>query len=133
MLTPCRLWPHRIDPHGYGRVTVGSRTDGTRQSSALAHRVAYEREVGPIPAGLTIDHLCRNRACVNVDHMEVVSSAENTRRGISFAAVNGSKARCIHGHPFDEANTYLRPNGKGRDCRVCGRDRVRRYQKRVAA
>lgn len=93
----------------------------------LAHRFAYEWLVGPIPDGLTLDHLCRNRGCVNPSHLEPVTQGENTLRGQTVAARNAQKTRCIHGHPFDDANTHIAPNGS-RICRTCRleRSRVRR-------
>lgn len=74
--TPCHIWQGAKCPHGYGRVNIENRT---RQ----AHRVAYERGVGPIPEGLVIDHLCRVPSCVNPDHLEAVTHWENLRRGNS--------------------------------------------------
>jgi len=85
--------------------------------------------VGPIPAGLQLDHLCRNRACVRPDHLEPVRSRENTLRGFGPSAINARKTVCAHGHPFDEANTGRSPNGR-RFCRECGRIRARAYQAR---
>lgn len=74
-VTPCRIWQLAKDDDGYGKVTSqGRRT--------LAHRVAYEHGRGPIPEGLQIDHLCRQPSCVNPDHLEAVTSAENVRRGL---------------------------------------------------
>jgi hypothetical protein len=101
---------------GYGRINVDGRPRG-------AHRVLYEAIVGPIPPGLTLDHLCRNRSCVNPDHLEPVSMRVNTLRGIGPAAIHAAQTECIHGHPFDEANTYRKRNGS-RDCRTCNRLRV---------
>lgn len=72
--TPCWVWSLRVDEHGYGRINrVGE--------SPYAHRSYYEKSVGPIPDGLHLDHLCRNPSCVNPEHLEPVTHAENVRRG----------------------------------------------------
>lgn len=71
--TGCWIWRGTPGANGYGRLSIGNRP-------TYAHRAAYELHVGPIPAGLTIDHLCRVRMCVNPDHLEPVTRAENTRR-----------------------------------------------------
>lgn len=107
----CWLWRGTVDDHGYGRMGVAYR-------SVLAHRLAYELVIGPIPVGLTLDHLCRVRLCVNPAHLEPVTQSENVKRG-GYSL----KTHCPQGHPYDEANTYR--SKTGRVCRACGRDRRR--------
>jgi hypothetical protein len=70
----CWVWQRTTDASGYGQMRANRQT-------AYAHRVFWEREHGRIPGGLQLDHLCRNRRCVNPDHMELVTTRENTRRG----------------------------------------------------
>ena len=105
--------------YGYGRVGYGKKT-------WLAHRLIWELLVGPIPKGMTIDHLCRNHACVNPDHMEIVDRQENTLRGYGLSGQNGRKTHCPRGHPYSGENLrlYQAPNKNHpcRRCRICGRD-----------
>lgn len=116
----CWEWRASIDRKGYGVQTFRGRT-------FLAHRVAYFIRHGPIPLGLTIDHLCRNRRCVNPRHLEPVTVRENTLRGAAVTAINARKVACVAGHPFTEGNTYLRRDG-ARTCRTCSAVRCRRYR-----
>lgn len=91
------------------------------------HRLAYHLFVGSIPSGLTIDHLCRNRACCNPAHLEAVSMRINTLRGTAPAAVHAAKTHCDRGHQFTPENTYLRRGRHGiqRSCKTCVNDRRR--------
>ncbi len=84
---------------------------------ANGHRFAYSMLRGPIPNGLVLDHLCRNRACVNPDHLEPVSLKTNILRGTGLAAINAKKTHCVRGHEFTPENTYR--SSSGRDCRTC--------------
>lgn len=117
----CWLWTGRVNNHGYGVTSVKTRP-------VQAHRAAYELSVGPIPDGLEIDHLCRVRRCVNPEHLEAVTASENVRRSDhtkSAASIRAhwlGKTHCPNGHPYDEENTYRRPDG-GRDCRTCQKRR----------
>ena len=109
---------------------TGALTDGygcfTRATRAMtrAHRIAYEWLVGPIPAEMQLDHLCRNRACVNPAHLEPVTPRENSRRGLWVAL----KTHCPAGHPWIPDNLVtLRTTGKRR-CRICATERGRDWR-----
>lgn len=107
----CWLWRGAIDNAGYGVVNVGGRRVNR------AHRVSYEILVGPIANGLHLDHLCRVRHCLNPDHLEPVSPAENMRRGFAPAARVAATDLCGRGHSM--ADAYVRPGNGYRMCRVC--------------
>jgi hypothetical protein len=111
---------------GYGHLGRGRRGEG----NVLAHRVAYELLVGPIPPGLTIDHFRMNPGprnapcstkCVNPAHLETVTMALNASRSGSPFARKARQTACHRGHAFDEKNTHVDKRGR-RICRVCDRD-----------
>jgi hypothetical protein len=110
----------KVDAVGPCWAWTGGRSGGRygMYRRQYAHRIAYEQLVGPIPDGLELDHLCRNTLCVNPDHLEPVTHAENTRRGFGPAGMAARRTHCPHGHPYDAANTYVRATG-GRRCRIC--------------
>ena len=115
----CWLWKAGSSNRGYGKFWA----DGNTWS---AYRWLYQAVIGKVPKGLTLDHICRTRLCVNPAHLEIVSVKENVLRGIGITAVNAKKTHCKHGHLFDEQNTYLVSDGS-RACRTCVRLNMRRY------
>lgn len=123
----CWNWTGAKQSGGYGRFGLGGRGGKV----VLVHRWTYEYFVGPIPDGLTIDHLCRNTSCVNPAHMEVVTRQVNARRGNP----NTDKVRCKHGHALTDDNVYVSPSRPTvRDCIKCRRARRRaRYERDLAA
>lgn len=120
----CWPWLSDVTRAGYGRITIDYKR-------YMAHRVAYELWVGPIPEGLQLDHLCRNPSCVNPLHLEPVTPRENLMRGETLASANAVKTHCPQGHSYDEMNTELRAGR--RFCRECRRTKAREYQRRMAA
>lgn len=119
----CLLWTGATGGEGYGWLRVDGRAHA-------AHRLAYEHFVEEIPDGLTLDHLCRNRLCVNWSHVEPVTRGENVLRGTGFASANARKTHCPLGHEYTPENTYRERNG-WRKCRTCTLERSRR--RRMAA
>lgn len=115
----------------YGTIQIGSRADGTRKKVKV-YKLLYERLVGPIPDGLLLDHLCKITLCVNPEHMEPVTPAENVRRG-DQAKRQRETTHCPQGHPYEGENlgiTVTKSGLKLRYCRLCKTLRSRKDRER---
>jgi hypothetical protein len=126
MLDPsgCLVWTGCLNDSGYGLIR-------TRGRNLRVHRVMWEMFEGPIPDELQIDHLCRNRACANVTHLEPVTQRENLLRGETVTARLAAVTHCPQGHEYTPENTYRTSKGT-RGCRECGRERYHRNKIRKA-
>lgn len=123
-MSGCWIWTGALSTKGYGRYGIKNRT-------YAAHRVVFEIFREGIPENMQLDHLCRNRQCVNPDHLEIVSNRENTLRGINFIARNAKATHCPQGHEYNSDNTYLSKyiSTISRRCKMCLRDRrIERYR-----
>ncbi len=140
----CWQWRGYVAPNGYGQFIAHSDEKSKVRRTLWAHRAAFVLMRGPIGDDLYLDHLCRNRGCVNPAHLEPVSARENLLRGRTKAAANAAKTHCDHGHELSGTNLYVW-RGK-RACKACiriagrkndAKRRVRRNeqqrQKRAAA
>lgn len=129
----CWIWTDKPSPEGYGRF----RFQGKFRS---AHVASYLIFVGVIPDGLEIDHLCHtrdadcpggpacpHRLCVNPEHLEAVTHQTNMLRSRGPSAIRARKTHCWQGHPYDEENTYRRPDNS-RDCKICKRAADQRFK-----
>lgn len=123
-LGDCWIWQGATS-FGYGRFCVGPihPKTGHHGHSVYAHVFSYEIAIGPIPAGLQLDHICRNRACVRPSHLEPVTAKINVLRGNTIVALNASLTHCRKGHPFTQNNT--RVYRRKRICRACHANRER--------
>ena len=122
----CLVWQKHLN-NGYGTFHYGAR--GMDRKMWFAHRWHWEHIRGPVPFGFDLDHLCRNRACVELTHLEVVTRKENVRRGTGMrngATYQSNKTHCPSGHPYSTDNTMIGTKGE-RKCRQCGQARNRNY------
>ncbi|GAA3948015.1 HNH endonuclease signature motif containing protein [Microbacterium soli] len=122
----CWIWAASLGGGGYGKFFF----DGAYRS---AHRWGWEALVGPIPTGLDLDHLCRNRRCVNPDHLEPVTHRENIRRGMQSRGRGDVESKCPSGHVRTSANTRVDKRFKSLVCRDCAREALRRHRARVGS
>jgi len=116
----CWQWNGAKQPTGYGQMWNGERPE-------QAHRIAYRLFVGPIPDGYEVDHLCRNRSCINPAHLRIVTHRENMRCSLTVMGENARKTHCKRGHALSGHNLIITKQGT-RQCRICCNMRARRYK-----
>lgn len=128
--TTCVEWGKSVDSSGYGQRRINGRL-------YLVHRLAYQEHYGPIPTGKVINHLCRNRRCINPLHLEAITHYENMMHAESLwpARICRDKTHCKRGHVFDADNTYRDRHGK-RYCAACitasNKERAQRLKRDAA-
>lgn len=118
----CWIWMRSLDRYGYGGSVL-------RGEYRIIHRLSYELFVGKIPVGLTLDHLCRVRCCVNPYHLEPVSQAENKRRAHDFERLHSIDTHCHSGHERNKENKYVAKDGSIA-CRICNNNSSKKYHER---
>lgn len=112
---PCLIAVGAPNSRGYRARAVNGKNIG-------AHVMAWVAAHGAVPPGMTIDHMCENPACVEIEHLQLLTSRDNILLSTGGSARNHRKTHCLNGHPFDEKNTHVTKNG-ARHCRTCGRDK----------
>lgn len=122
----CWLYAGSITTRDYGVVYYDKQR-------YRAHRFMYEAIVGEIPDGLVLDHLCRVTRCINPEHLEPVTTAENNLRGVGAMAINARKTHCPAGHEYSESNTRIRNFDGARICRECHKAYCAKYRLRQKA
>lgn len=125
--TLCWNWIGYISKNGYGKIAYNQST----YTGFEAHRLSYILFKGKLNSTLQLDHLCRNRSCVNPDHLEEVTKKENIMRGIGIGVRNKAKTHCPQGHEYTPENTRISPANGGRCCNKCQRlhDQYKHVQK----
>lgn len=127
----CYVSTYSVASHGYAQIGWGiaPHEDGRpRSSGTTAHRAAWTHVHGPIPEGVTIDHRCKNRRCVRVSHLRMLTNFENARR---TSGRDWPEGQCVNGHP--NSDLYLADGGRRLRCRPCQRETQRRYRARKRA
>lgn len=115
----CWEWQGMLNKDGYGLMSVSGL-------NRTVHRLSYLIFNGEIDSHFQIDHLCRNRRCINPKHLDAVLQMENLRRGFGLAGVNIRKQRCPSGHAYSPENTYVNPKSGHRKCLTCQREASKR-------
>ncbi len=123
--TSCWRWTAQISAAGYGRFRQDSIDGG---KSRFAHRFAYEYFIGRVPQNLVLDHMCKNKFCVNPSHLRCVSVKENVLCGIAPTAINARKTHCKYGHELSGNNLAL-PKDGSRQCKICLKNRSIKHSK----
>ena len=115
----CHEWNGHVTKNGYGLTYCNKKT-------CYVHRLVYEYYFGSIPTGFQIDHLCKNRKCMNPNHLEAVTQKENILRSDGITAIQSRQTHCVHGHPLSGDNLYVSPK-KHRSCKTCRRNHRHNY------
>ena len=119
--TGCWLWTASTHRDGYGEMR------NRKGEKDKAHRISYEMYKGKIPDELCVDHICRVRACVNPDHLRLLTPTQNTMAGFGYMANFARRTHCNYGHEFTPENTITQ-NGARRRCRTCKNEEGKRYK-----
>ena len=119
----CWEWKSPLHDGGYATMSVDDK-------SQYIHRLIYEYYHGQIQSDLQIDHLCRNRKCVNPIHLELVTQKENIMRGKGVGVLNSLKTQCPKGHPYTKENLIMYKDGS-KKCRICHNERQKQYQRKL--
>lgn len=125
MATPCWVWQGVEHEHGFGSVSYNS-------VSRQPHRIIYEQFHGTLADGLVLHQLCRNKHCVNPEHLKPVTMGEAVKTYRSPPGNNARKSHCLRGHELAGGNLYVTPGDGSRQCRICKamRNRQRRQKKK---